>query len=151
MKAKQPVSINGIEFDALIAENLTLEATVPQYTVEDGFMVSDAIIRSPEALSMTLFVTDSPVTWAGRHSPGPGRCEQICDQLESLFFKGETVTVVTSSKTYTDMAIENLSIGKSAEIGYARDQLPQDQKDHRGDHDHPGELRQVRHDWRFRR
>ena len=33
-RAKQPVSINGIEFDALIDESRTLEATVPEYSVE---------------------------------------------------------------------------------------------------------------------
>ena len=43
-RAKQPVSVNGIEFDALIDQTDTLEATVPEYTVEDGFVVSDAII-----------------------------------------------------------------------------------------------------------
>ena len=45
-RAKQPVSINGIEFDALIDESRTLEATVPEYSVESGFSVSDAIILS---------------------------------------------------------------------------------------------------------
>ena len=66
-RAKQPVSINGIEFDALIDESRTLEATVPEYSVESGFSVSDAIILSPEKLDMTLFVTNTPVTWYNRH------------------------------------------------------------------------------------
>ena len=69
-RAKQPVSINGIEFDALIDESRTLEATVPEYSVESGFSVSDAIILSPEKLDMTLFVTNTPVTWYNRHGGG---------------------------------------------------------------------------------
>ena len=61
-RAKQPVSVNGIEFDALISQTDTLEATVPEYTVEDGFVVSDAIILNPEKLDMVLYITDTPVT-----------------------------------------------------------------------------------------
>ena len=66
-KATQPVSINGLEFDALISESRTLEATVPEYSVETGFSVSDSIILSPEKMEMTLFVTNTPVTWYRRH------------------------------------------------------------------------------------
>lgn len=120
-KARQPVSVNGIEFDALIDESRTLEATVPEYAVEDGFSISDAIILGSETLSMTLFVTDTPVTWRNRHGSGPGRVEQICKQIEELYFKGEPVTIVTSDVTYSNMAIESLTIGKSADVGYARE------------------------------
>lgn len=120
-RAKQPVSVGGIEFDALIDESRTLEATVPEYAVEDGFSVSDAIIKSPETLTMTLFVTDTPVTWKNRHGTTPGRVEQICKRIEELYFKSEPVTVVTSDDTYTDMAIESITISKTAEVGYARE------------------------------
>lgn len=120
-KARQPVSVGGIEFDALIDETRSYESTVPEYPVEEGFSVSDAIIKSPEALTMTLFITDTPVTWRSRHGSGPGRVEQVCSQLEELYFKSVPVTVVTSDKTYTDMAIESISISKTAEIGYARE------------------------------
>lgn len=120
-KAKQPVSVGGIEFDALIDESRTLSATVPEYAVEYGFSVSDAIILSPETLTMTLFVTDTPVTWKNRHGSGPGRVELVCKQIEELYFKGEPVTIVTSDATYTSMAIESLTIGKTLETGYARE------------------------------
>ena len=33
----KPVSVAGIEFDALIDETKTLSATIPTYPVEDGF------------------------------------------------------------------------------------------------------------------
>ena len=80
-RAKQPVSVNGIEFDALIDQTDTLEATVPEYTVEDGFVVSDAIILNPEKLDMTLYITDTPVTWYSRHGSGQDRVESIVKQL----------------------------------------------------------------------
>ena len=112
-KATQPVSINGLEFDALIDESRTLEATVPEYSVESGFSVSDSIILSPEQLSMTLFVTNTPVTWYRRHGASPTRVESVVKQLEELYFAKEPVTIVTSDATYTSMAIESLTISKS--------------------------------------
>lgn len=120
-RAKQPVSVNGIEFDALISQTDTLEATVPEYTVEDGFVVSDAIILNPEKLDMVLYITDTPVTWYSRHGSDQDRVETIVKQLQELYFTAEPTTVVTSAKSYTNMAIESLSISKSVEIGYARE------------------------------
>ena len=122
-KATQPVSINGLEFDALIDESRTLEATVPEYSVESGFSVSDSVILNPEKLSMTLFVTNTPVTWYRRHGASPTREDNVVKQLEELYFAKEPVTIVTSDATYTSMAIESITISKSLEIGYAR-QIP---------------------------
>ena len=85
-KATQPVSINGLEFDALIDESRTLEATVPEYSVESGFSVSDSVILNPEKLSMTLFVTNTPVTWYCRHGASPTRVDNVVKQLEELYF-----------------------------------------------------------------
>ena len=122
-KATQPVSINGLEFDALIDESRTLEATVPEYSVESGFSVSDSVILNPEKLSMTLVVTNTPVTWYRRHGASPTRVDNVVKQLEELYFAKEPVTIVTSDATYTSMAIESITISKSLEIGYAR-QIP---------------------------
>lgn len=120
MKAKRPVSIDGIEFDALIDEERTLEAEVPEYPVDEGFTVSDAIITKAESVTMTLFLTETPVTWRN-HSGGIGRVEEVCKRLEELYYRADTVTAVTSSNVYSDMAIENLTIDKSADIGYAKE------------------------------
>ena len=120
-RAKQPVSINGIEFDALIDESRTLEATVPEYSVESGFSVSDAIILSPEKLDMTLFVTNTPVTWYNRHGGSQNRVDSVVKQLEELYYAGEPVTIATSDATYSNMAIESITFSKSTEVGYARE------------------------------
>ena len=78
-RAKRPVTIAGIEFDALISEEHGYEATVPEYSVESGFSVSDAIIHGAETLNMVLYVTDTPVTW--RSHSGRGRVEQVTKRL----------------------------------------------------------------------
>lgn len=118
-RAKQPVSIGGIEFDALIDSEEGYEAQVPEYPTEDGFSVSDTIVLKPDKLSMTLFVTDTPVTWRNRH--GTGRTEGVVKQLKEMFFSKQTVMVITSDSVYSDMAITSLSIKKSLETGYARE------------------------------
>lgn len=123
MKAIRPVSIGGIEFDALIEESLTFEAQVPEYPTEEGFSVSDNITLKPEILSMTLYVTDTPVTWRNRrgHRSSHGRTESIVQRLKNLYFSRRLVSVSTSGATYRSMAITNLSISKSKEVGYARE------------------------------
>ncbi len=126
--AVQPVSINGIEFDALITSSETYEATVPDYAVETGFSVSDSVILTPESLSMTLLVSDRPVTWAGRFGTGGDRVATVTQQMKDLYFEKALVTVSTSEQTYTSMAIISLSTSMSKERGYAREIVVQFKK-----------------------
>ena len=83
--------------------------------------MSDNITLKPETLNMTLFVTDTPVTWKNRHGGGPGYTEGIVAQVKALYFAKQPVTVTTSETVYEDMAITNLNIKKSTEVGYARE------------------------------
>ena len=115
-KAKKPVTINGIPFDALIDEERTYEAESPDYPVESGFVVHDTIILKPLMLSMTLYVTDTPVTWKNRGHGGRGWADSIIQRLENLYFSRQIVTVVTSEKTYKSMAIQSISIDRKSVV-----------------------------------
>ena len=119
--AKRPVSVGGIEFDALITEEKTLEAEVPEYSVEDGFAVSDAIIKNPLSLTMTLFVTETPVTWKSRFADAQDRVNTVCKRLEELYLKAEPVEVITTSDTYRNMAIESITLTKDDKGSYCRE------------------------------
>lgn len=120
-RAKQPVSIDGIEFDALLDQSMDYEADVPEYPTENGFSVSDNISLKPETLSMTLYVSDTPVTWKSRFGSGKGRVEKVVKQLQDLYFAKKVVTVVTSDAVFDSMAITSISVSKSADVGYARE------------------------------
>lgn len=109
----QPVSVDGIEFDALMGSTESYDANVPEYPVETGFSVSDNISLSPEGLDMTLLVSNRPVTWAKRFGNSGDRVAQVVKQLKFLYFSRQLVTVTTSSETYTNMAIISLSIPKT--------------------------------------
>ena len=116
-KALRPVSVAGIEFDALLDESRSLSADAPEYPVEDGFVVSDSIILKPYTLDMTLYLTDSPVTWRQRLGGGQGRVQDVIKRLEDAYFAKEPVTVITSERTYSNMAITSITISKSLESG----------------------------------
>ena len=120
-RAKVPVSINGLEFDALMNEDQTFGATVPEYTVEEGFTISDSIILTPETLSMTLFVTDTPVTWANRHGVRVGRTKDVVQQLMEIYYSRTPVKIITTDATYVNMAISNIGLSKKADLGTARE------------------------------
>lgn len=127
-KKLQPVSIDGIEFDALISEEKSMTSAIPTYPVEDGFSVSDTIILDPVSIQMTVYISNTPVTWLLRHGSSTDRVEKVCQELENMWLEAKLVKVVTTNAIYKDMGITSISIKKSKEIGYAREVSLQMQK-----------------------
>lgn len=120
-RAKQPVSVDDIEFDALIDSEEGYEADVPEYPTEKGFSVSDTIVLKADTLNMTLYVTDTPVTWRERTGSGPGKTEGVVRRLKDLYFAKKIVEVTTTDCVYSNMVITIMNIKKSVEVGYARE------------------------------
>lgn len=108
----QPVSVGGIEFDALISETKTYAADVPEYAVESGYSVSDNISIKPVTVDMTLYATNTPVTWLQRHGNSTGKVATIVAELERLYFKRQLVTVSTATDVYENMAITAMTVPK---------------------------------------
>ena len=117
----QPVTINNVEFDALIEDSRTYEADAPSYPVERGFSISDSLILKPLSLTMTLILTPTPVTWYERHGAGLSRVQDVIKQLEDLYFQKEPVTVTTPERTYQNMAILSFELSSSPDTGYTRE------------------------------
>ena len=115
MAAILPVNINGVEFDALIEETLTLDADIPTYPVETGFEVSDSIILKPQSLSLVLFLTNTPVTHRAKASPS--HVQDVIKQLEGLYFGKMPVAVTTPTRSYPSMGITSISLPKNLELG----------------------------------
>lgn len=119
-KARRPVTISSggrsAVFDALMKSTDGYSSTVPSYPTEPGFQVSDSIIIESPTLSMTLYLAKNPITW--KNSNGINRVEHHVAMLENLYFAKSVCTVSTTEKTYTNMAIESMSITKSEELGY---------------------------------
>ena len=121
MDTRQPVSIDGIEFDALIDSQEEYTATVPSYPVDSGASVSDNVALDPMELTLTLYLTATPVTWSGRHGTGKDRLESVCNQLIEKYRERDFLEVVTMDKTYSNMVIKSIQFKKSEEIGIARE------------------------------
>ena len=111
----------GIEFDAMIEEQRNYSASIPSYPIEDGFNISDTIINEPLVLQLTLYVSNTPVTFLYRHKNTKNRVTKICEQIEKKWLSKQLTKIVTSDAIYKDMGITSISIKKSAEIGYARE------------------------------
>ena len=120
-RAKQPVSVDDIEFDAMIDSEEGYEADVPEYPTEKGFSVSDTIVLKADTLNMTLYVTDTPVTWRERTGSGPGKTEGVVRRLKDLYFAKKILEVTTTDCVYSNMVITSMNIKKSVEVGYARE------------------------------
>lgn len=120
-RVKQPVSVDDIEFDALIDSEEGYEADVPEYPTEKGFSVSDTIVLKADTLNMTLYVTDTPVTWRERTGSGPGKTEGVVRRLKDLYFAKKILEVTTTDCVYSNMVITSMNIKKSVEVGYARE------------------------------
>lgn len=118
---KEPTTVAGIEFDALIDRSEEHTASVPQYPVDAGYSISDNVALEPMQLRLTLYVTATPVTWMHRHGSGEQRVENICRQLLSLYESRNLVSVVTPYEAYDNMVIRSLSIKDTVEQGYARE------------------------------
>lgn len=108
----QPVIIEDLEFDALMAQEQTLENTVPQYVTDEGFMVSDAIINESEKLDMLLVISELPITWRDRHGTSETRLSDSIEKLKEFYFAKKPVTVITHKETYENMAITSISISE---------------------------------------
>lgn len=112
MRNLQPVSIGGIEFDALIDSQEKYNAEVPDYPVDTGFSVSDNVAIDAMELSMTLYLSATPVTWLSSHGSGESRMNSICEQMLDKYKEREPLTVVTRDKTYSNMVLSSISIEK---------------------------------------
>lgn len=104
----QPVNIGGIECDALIHHELSLEMEIPDYPVEEGFSVQDTMIQKPKTLSLTVIVTNTPITF--RSHASPGRVQQVASRFQELYAKRELITVTSSKGVFKNMGITSLSL-----------------------------------------
>ena len=119
-KPIRPVSIDGVEFDALISSSENLSADVPDYPCEDGFSVHDTIITKPMELSMTLFLSNNPVTWYNRLGGDADRVQVVEAKLRSLFAARKKFTVLTATDKFKNMCFTSVGINKGKENGNGR-------------------------------
>ena len=114
------LSIGEIELDASLSESHQFDSEVTQYPVEDGSVITDHIQNRPDKLTINGFVSNTPVRLFSsvaidlvRTSGNSGRF----DALERIHRERVLVDIVTPLKSYTDMAMESLTVPRNAAIG----------------------------------
>ena len=104
----QPVNIGGIECDALIHHELAMEAEIPDYPVEEGYSVQDTMILKPRTLSLTVIVTNTPITF--RSHASPGRVQEVAARFQELYLSRQLITVTSAKGSFQNMGITSLSL-----------------------------------------
>lgn len=115
-KLKSPVTVGNVKFDVLMNESIERSAEVPQYPVEDGYKVSDAILISPLTISITALISNMPVTWKNKFKGQSHRTKTEVNKLIKLYEKKTPVSYYNRQKRYKNMAITSLSVPKTEEM-----------------------------------
>lgn len=114
-----PVSVGGVQFDALLDIIEKYDANVPTLKTDRGYDNSDDIIPNLMKVDMKLFVTPTPVTWKNIPSHFGRNPKEVVDALKELMNERKPVFVTTVKKNYSNMMIQKVTVNKTADIGYA--------------------------------
>ena len=144
--ARKPKTIGELELDATIQETHEYQNDVTEYPVEDGSTLSDNIRLAPERVTISGFVTNTPVSviqenkaevvekFDGTVEVKNLKRDEVNNNVEFALdvllriagrkidgadSEPELVTIVTGLRVYTDMAMTTLNIPRDATTGQA--------------------------------
>lgn len=116
------VTVNGTEhkaqFDAHIDSKEDYSVETPTLPIEKDFDTTVSTLNRQVQLTMNLFLTPYPVTWASFF----GRSiEMVKETLIRLYWMHTPITVKTQDETYEDMAIKSMTFKRTSDTGDAYD------------------------------
>jgi hypothetical protein len=111
-------TIDVIKLDATITAGLSFPATVTEHPVEDGSLIADHIRNDPETVTITGFVSNTPVAVLGLNAD-PSRARGAADSLVELREKKELVRITTDVHLFNDMMMTQLDIPRDADSANA--------------------------------
>lgn len=117
-----------VEFDASVSESHNDESEITDHPIEMGSDVTDHFRKLPITLTLELKVTNTPVVFlasALSNSPVLTDVVRPCfDRVEAAYAKlrefqesGVLVDVVTSLRSYSNMAILSIAVPRDKDIG----------------------------------
>jgi hypothetical protein len=139
LNTKKPGKINFFEFDVTINESHEMTNMITDFPVEEGYSISDHVLRIPERSTLQGFITNSPIP----RSRGTllnlfDKSNRVNAALESILqiagfdsagkitsevskFKRvpQVITVVTGLRSYANMVITNVVIPRDKDTGDA--------------------------------
>ena len=125
------LTVGIIELDCSVSETHTGTCDITNHPVEAGSVMSDHIRELPDEVEINGLVTNTPLVFlASLTSKSPVKPESVhvldrvgaaYQKLRELKSSGVVMDVVTSLRTYTDMAITSLVISRDAATGNVLD------------------------------
>jgi hypothetical protein len=110
----------SIDLDVTQDEAHEWKNDVTLYPVEEGSQISDNIRRMPDKLTITGWITDSPINDESTSSDNTSsRVSTTFGLLHDLMEARELMTVYTRHKVYTNMALQSCNIPRNGDIGEA--------------------------------
>lgn len=109
--------IGSLELDATLSENHQTDNDVTEHPVESGGNIADHVRPKSDVLTLTGFVSDTPV---GRPSDvaDPDRSASAYEALLKMRSAGQVFTVVTARRVYENMVVKTL--GRPHDPGVGR-------------------------------
>lgn len=96
------IQVAGVDVDLRTGEYHTSESQVTSYAIEDGSVVADHIVETPDVVEIACQVEN----FDGNGQPAQGRrAKDAFQRLKQLKGERQLVEVVTQHELYTDMAI----------------------------------------------
>lgn len=104
--------LGAIELDLTIDEMHQRNAEVSDFPIESGGQIQDHISNGPRKLTITGFITDTPVEFGFALS---SRVQDAFDALEELYDSRTPFDVVSGLKSYKNMCFESLDMPRKRE------------------------------------
>lgn len=109
--------IEALELDASLSEEHTSEAEVTEHPIETGSDISDHKRKKPVQVKITGLITNTPLRFFNFDSGDAA--VSAWDVLQQMQQSKVLLTVITSLKTYENMAIVALSAPRDAKRGHS--------------------------------
>jgi hypothetical protein len=108
-------AIGEVILDVAISETHSLQNRATDHPVESGCSIVDHIQALPDSIQLEGVISNTPTAFLGTPFFDSGNyVDEAFRQLEELMKSGQPVQIVTSLKTYRNMALENLTIHRTA-------------------------------------
>lgn len=124
---RQKARVGLVNLDATVEETHTKTNELTDFPVDTGVSITDHIRQMPESIEINGIVSNTPIVFAASiQAPSPieGDLTRISDRVEFAYEElrrimnvGELVTVVTTLRTYENMALTGLAVTRNASTG----------------------------------
>jgi hypothetical protein len=110
---RQPVDIAGITVDAIVTEQHSLIAEVPEHSVEEGSNISDHVRLKPRDLTLEVVISHTRLSDKG--VVDTSRAPAAWSSLKQIQATAQLISIITEIEQYDNMVIQSVTAPRNAE------------------------------------